>query len=91
MTALDIFINGFAFLMILRYPSYFYDASTSKMILQCILNPVHEGVVTIFGEGFLSARSTSARRRKDISCNWRRLQYISWFLSRPQKNNRSRC
>lgn len=67
MTALDGFIKGFALFMIIRYPSFFYDASTLKMIVQCMPSPVHEAVVTMFSEGFSNARfSMSALRRKDI-------------------------
>lgn len=67
MTSLDMFIKGFALFMIIRYPSFFYDASTSKMIVQCMPSPVREGVVITFSKGFSNARSSmSARRRKDI-------------------------
>lgn len=53
--------------MIIRYPSFFYDASTSNMIVQCMASPVHEGVVAMFASGFWNARSSmSAHRRKEI-------------------------
>lgn len=53
--------------MSIRYPSFFFDASASNMIVQCMATPVHEQVVAMFAEGFWNARSSmSARRRRDV-------------------------
>lgn len=68
MISLDMFIKGFSLFMIIRYRSFFYDESTSKMIVQCMPSPVLESAVTIFREGFSNARSSMSAHRRRTFC-----------------------
>ena len=85
---IEFFLFYSELLMIFRYPRYYFDASRSTMVIQCMPSPVHESLPQTFARKFLPIMTTlpaAVQSRIDVHYNLDIVRFTGRYIGSQKK------